>query len=231
MKKLSAVILSIICILSFAGCAQEEKEHIPNELPLSEEKINQILADNGLPFEAGVQTVLTYTIVVNPQNPETKVFDSYSHILYDKDENYGQAGIQFISNDIGNKVSFTYVLAIPGTTPATRYNRNENAAYQADTTTCDLYGGFENKDKLADKIEKAIKKDKVRRYEDRKIWYEKYENIHVLVTFTEIANGAETDLNFFNIMIRDDSFFQVDLENSITSGQIWAKELYDEVYN
>lgn len=226
-----ALILSAVLVLAFTGCAQEEKEHVPNEFPLSEEKIDQILADNGLPFEAGVQTVLTHTIVVNPQNPETKVFDSYSHILYVKDENhYGQAGIQFISNDIGNSVSFTYVISIPGTIPATRYNRNENATKQAVTTTCDLYGGFENKDKLADKIEKAIKKDKVRRYEDRIVWYEKYENTHVLVNFTEIANGTETELNFYNIMIQDDSFFKTELENSIASGQIWATELYNEVY-
>lgn len=222
MKKLAAFVLSIVLVLTLTGCSAEEKEHTANTFPLTQGDINQILTDNGLPF-----AVQSFTEM--PATEDYGQYYNHNYVLCDiTDEAYGQASVQFLFGDIGNRVRFTYLVSIPGTSPAHRYIEKEDAVQKAVAVACDLYGGFENKDKLAEKIDNAIAKDDLRHYEDGIVWYEKFENTHILVNVMQDTNSTEKGLKLYSIQIHDDTCFKIMLE---TSGRVWAKEIYNEVYS
>ena len=232
MKKVAAILAAFILILSFAGCGKQEKEHITNTFPLEEETINQILADNELPMVATNFTEM-------PVDEAYGEYCNHSYILYDTWEaSNGQGVLQFLFGDIGNRVTFSYLFAVPGTSPSWKYHEKQGATEQAIATACDLYGGFEDKDGLVEKITKAMAKDDLRHYNKWTIWYEKYENVHILVQFATKGVNSDDKLYFRSIQIADDKCFKNTLESSITAlekssapeNYDWAEDIYDEVY-
>lgn len=215
-KRIVISVILLICVF-FTSCSKEkDKEHIPNNFPLSSESVQEIIDKADLPFTVG--DISTADMGENVENItyilETKTAEG---------EVYGIGPVQVIYGEHGTAVEMFYRKDV-----LVKQEIYENVDLEKTVFLgCNLYGGFNDIEGLCRLISDAEEKGQIHTYDKKTFWYSEFEGVHCIVDFAYL-NDYYKRKNIYTVTgftAMDDVRFKEYVDKKVELGYDWAKEL------
>ena len=192
MKKFVSVLLSALMVLSLAGCSGETLTTEIGDYPLDNEVVTQILVSNGFDLNA----------YVSRYDDTDKTGYTYSYTIDNFDENYeyeGEPSVYGIlqlewDGEDGKCVNMICMEDESEFADISNYDNIRKSVYVA----CDVYGGIENKQQIADDFISAIK-DGAMFEEALPQWDAEYNGVYVHGEFLPSVDDAPVTFREFEI--------------------------------
>ena len=191
MKKTVSVLLSIIMLLSLTACSDNNISKI-GDYPLENEVVTQILRSNDFDLN-------TY---VSRYDNTDKTGHTYSYTIDNFDENYeceGEPSVYGIlqlewDGEDGKSVKLVCMEDESEFADISNYDNIRKSVYVA----CDVYGGINNKEQIADDFIAAIK-DGTLFEQDFPCWDAEYNGIYVQGEFMPKINDEPVTFREFEV--------------------------------
>lgn len=195
MKKIAALFLSVVISFSLVACNTQADVISPQNYPLENKTVTDILNNNGFDLNA----------YVSRYDDTDKTGYTYAYTIDNFDENYeceGEPSIYGVlqlewDGEDGKSVKMICMEDESEFADISNYDNLRKSVY----TVCDVYGGIENKKQIADDFISALKDGKI--FADAlPVWNAEYNGIFVNADFLPAHDDMPVTFRKFEIYDR-----------------------------